>query len=44
MEASEHPEEWCRALTVPGVGVALAMLRGHKRCELRDSKHYPAGY
>ena len=44
MEASEHPEESCRALTVHGVGVGLVMLRGHKRCEVRDSKRSPAGY
>ena len=33
-----------RTLTVHGAGVALAMLRGHKPCDLRVSDHYPAGW
>ena len=36
MEAPEPSEVLCRTLTVHGVEVALAILRGHKRCELRD--------
>ena len=44
MEPPDTAEPSYRTLTVHGAGVALAMLRGQKRCDLRVSKEYSAGW